>query len=62
MSNYFPVLTDLSYYCTIWTFVTIITIIIIIIFRHELGLVRPDSSSIDNLFKGLPCRLRPLGL
>jgi hypothetical protein len=62
MSNNFPVLTDQLCDCIIWTVITIIIIIVIIIICHELGLVRPDSSSTDNLFKGLPCRLRPFGL
>jgi hypothetical protein len=39
-----------------------IIIIIIIILRHESGLDRPSSPSSNSLFKGLPSRLRPLGL
>jgi hypothetical protein len=36
--------------------------IIIVINRQELRLDRPDSTSSNNLFKGLPNRLRPLRL
>jgi len=40
----------------------IITIIIIIITCHQLGLDRPISASYDCPFKGLPSRLLPIGL
>ena len=33
-----------------------------IIIRHELNFDRPVSASSNSLFKGLPSRLRPLGL
>ena len=36
--------------------------IIITIDRHELGLDRSVSASFNNIFKGLPSRLRPFGL
>jgi hypothetical protein len=42
--------------------IIIIIIIITIIIRHELGLDRPVSASSNSLFKGLPSRLRPIGL
>jgi uncharacterized RDD family membrane protein YckC len=39
-----------------------VTIIIIIIIRHQLDLDRPVSASSNNLFEGLPRRLLPFGL
>jgi amino acid transporter len=42
--------------------IIIIIIIITINIRHELGLDRPVSASSNNLFQGLPSRLRPFGL
>jgi len=39
----------------------IVTIMITIITRHELGLNRPVSASSNSLFKGLQSHLRPFG-
>jgi len=42
--------------------IIIFIIIITIIIRHQLGRNRPVSASSVGVFKGLPSRLRPLGL
>jgi len=53
---YFRLVNELSIY------IIIITIIIIVSIRHELGSGRPLSASSNSLFKGLTGRLRPFGL